>query len=355
MAATLKLNSCFKKGHFSGCSCCACKGTRVASTIFIWTCLVRTVNQSQYGYFLQATQTVPFPTLVTNCLVTHSPFSSLIWQPIVPKPNSHLKGHRFSLSLRPAELLLCLCHMGAPAPLHLPFDRSWALLRGYSWGPQWGKRGHLPLPFTVGKDGTPAINNHCWFVAIFCKPVKWAALSSMPSEIWFLQTDQSPWTFFDACHAVLVLRRMLSILHSSLSCIFIRLCNSSWVSAAWKEGDSGFVHSVKTGFPQLIAVGFEIFPLKNKEFGTQSFCVELGGTETGLCCYYLSSRPPLFIYLFIYRPVEKMGWVISCNTLKPLLAWKRAFCTHPPTHTTPRRMGFFAFFFFPPSKTIQSM
>lgn len=77
---------------------------------------------------------------------------------------------------------------------------------------------------------------------------------------------------------------------------------------------------MKTGFPQLIAVGFEIFPLKNKEFGTQSFCVELGGTETGLCCYYLSSRPPLFIYLFIYRPVEKMGWVISCNTLKPLLA-----------------------------------
>lgn len=59
----------------------------------------------------------------------------------------------------------------------------------------------------------------------------------------------------------------------------------------------GFVHSVKTGFPQLIAVGFEIFPLKNKEFGTQPFCVELGGTETGLCCYYLSSRPPLFSYL----------------------------------------------------------
>lgn len=61
-----------------------------------------------------------------------------------------------------------------------------------------------------------------------------------------------------------------------------------------------FVHSVftKTGFPKLsISVGSEIFPL-NKEFGTQTFYFDLGGSEMGLSCYhlFLSCHPPPFFF-----------------------------------------------------------
>lgn len=189
----LKLKCCLKKDHFLGRFCCVCEGTRVASTIIICRCWKEQLISLNTVFPPSNSISPP----VTNCWQPLSypfTFSSLVWQPVVPKPSSHLRGHGFSFSLWPVEFLLCLCHMGAASPTHLLFAETQVgpfcdVRAGVHSGE---KRGQLPSPLIVGKETTPVFNKPHWLVAIFCKPVKWAALSPMPSEIRFLHRTDWP-------------------------------------------------------------------------------------------------------------------------------------------------------------------